>query len=103
MIVRQFAGFPGGCQVDDALVQVDALNGGLDEPSGAQKSADWNGAGPQVQNARKDLEQQRRHEHEVVPAHQNDFNVRPPTKESFQVAGSGDTAKTAAENQDAFF
>ena len=51
---------------------------------------------------RKDLEQQGRHEQEVVPAHQDDLHVRPPPAESFQVAGGGDSAEAAAEDQDAF-
>ena len=29
----------------------------------------------------------------VVPAHQNDFDVRPPPEEPFQVAGGGDSRR----------
>ena len=41
----------------------------------------------QVQGPREDLEQQGRHEQEVVPAHQDDLDVRPPPESRLQVAG----------------
>jgi hypothetical protein len=37
-----------------------------------------------------------------VPAHQNDFHVRPSPEEPFQVAGGGDSPETAADDQNAF-
>ena len=102
LVVGQLATLPGGSQADHAPVQVDALDGGLDEPGGAQEGADGEGAGAQVQGPREDLEQQGRHEHEVVPAHQDDLDVRPPPEEPFQVAGGGDAPEAAAEDHDAF-
>ena len=103
LVVCQLAVGASGRQANDAVIHVDALNGGLDEPGGLEKLADWDGARLQVESARKDLKQQRSHEHKVVPANQNDFNIRLSTKEPLQVPGSGNAAETAAENQDAFF
>jgi len=80
-VVGQLAMLPWGCQADHAPIQVDVLDGGLDETGGAQKGTDGEGAIPQVQGAREDLEQQRRHEQEVVTAHQDDFHVRPSPEE----------------------
>jgi hypothetical protein len=55
-----------------------------------------------IERSGANLKQQRRHEQEVVPAHQDDLDVRTALAKPFQVAGRVDSAKAAAENQDAF-
>jgi hypothetical protein len=102
LVVGELASLPGGTHADHPAVQLDALDGGLDEPGGAQEGPDGCGAAAQVKGSREHLEQQGRHEHEVVAAHQDDFHVRPPPEEPFQVVGGGDSPETAAEDQKAF-
>jgi hypothetical protein len=55
----------------------------------------------QVEGAGTDLEQQRRHDEEIVPAHQDDLDVRPAAAKVFQVTGGVNPAEAAAEDDDA--
>src|SRR5262249_29468430 len=103
LVVGQFTRFLWSDQMDYPSVQVDALNRGLDEPGGLQKGTDGEGAMPHVKSARKNLKQQRRHEQEVVPVHQNDLDIRAVLEKLFQEAGRVDSTKSAAEDQNAFF
>ncbi len=102
LIVGQFTALSGGTQVDHPTLQVDALNRRLDETRGPQKGTDREAAVAQFKGSGKDLKQQWRHEQEVVPAHQNDLDVRVVFEEPFQVAGRVDSAKAAAEDHNAF-
>jgi hypothetical protein len=102
LVVGQFGAFGPGAQVDHAPLQVDLLNRRLDEPGGPQKGADRQGAVAHVQGAGTDLEEQRGHQEEVVPAHQNDLDIRAALAKPFQAASGVDATKAAAENQDAF-
>ena len=54
----------------------------------------------QVEGSGADLEQQRRHEEEVVPAHQNDFDIRAAPAKLLQVTGGVDPTEAAAEDHD---
>ena len=76
LIVGQFTALSGGSQVDHPALQIDALNRRLDETRGPQKGTDREAAMAHVKGSGEDLKQQRRHEQEVVPAHQNDLDVR---------------------------
>ena len=81
LVVRQLVRFAlQGRHVDRAPVQVDALDGGLDEPGGPQERADGQRAVPHLQGAGTDLEEQRVHEEEVVAAHEDDLDVGPPSQ-----------------------
>jgi hypothetical protein len=55
-----------------------------------------------VERPGKRLEQQRRHDQEVVPAHQDDLDIRAAPEEPFQVAGRVEAPKAAAEDHNAF-
>ena len=48
----------------------------------------------QVQRAGEHLEQQRRHEEEVVPAHENDLDVGAAFTKRFEMAGRVDAAES---------
>jgi hypothetical protein len=72
--------------VNNPAVQVDALGGGLGEPGGSQEGTDGERALADVEGRGADLEQQRCHDEEVVPAHQDDLDVRPVAAKSFQMA-----------------
>jgi hypothetical protein len=52
----------------------------------------------QVQGSGADLEQQRRHEKEIVPAHQYNLDFRSAPAEFFQVSGRVQAAKAATED-----
>src|SRR5262249_42093885 len=77
-------------------------NGGLDEPSGPQNGPDGEGAMVHVESPGKRLEQQRCYDQEIVPAHQDDLDIRAALEEPFQMAGRGDAPKAAAQDQNAF-
>ena len=102
LIVGQVPAFAGGVQVHHPPLQVDALHRGLDKTRGPQKGPEREGAMAHVKGSGKDLKQQRRHEQEVVPAHQNDLDIRTAFEEPFQAAGREDSAKAAAEDHNAF-
>ena len=102
LVVGQFALLPGGIKVDHPAFQVDALDRGLDEAGGLQKGSDRERAMAHVEGSRKNLKEKRRHEQEVVPAHQNDFDIRAAFEKPLQAAGRVDSAKAAAEDQNAF-
>src|SRR5262249_2367330 len=70
------------------------------EARGPQERADWKGAMPQVQRSRTNLEEQRRHDEEIVAAHQDDFDVHAASAKPLQVAGSVISSEAAAEYQD---
>jgi len=57
----------------------------------------------QVEGSRADLEQQRRHDEEVVPAHQTDLDIRTALAKLLQVAGGEDPTEAATEDQDPSF
>ena len=99
LVVGQLAALPRRGQVNHPALQVDALNGGLDEPRGPQEGTDGEGAVAQVKGSGTDLEQQRRHDEEVVPAHQDDLDIRQAPAKPFQVTGGVDAAEAAAEDQ----
>ncbi len=103
MVVGQFATFPLGGQMDHAPLQVDTPNRGLDEPGGPQKGTEGEGGMAHVKGAGKNLKQQWRHEQKVVPAHQNDLDIRAALEEPFQVASRVDSPKAAAKDQNALF
>ncbi len=79
------------------------MHGGLTEPSGSQKGPDREGAMTSIKGPRKNLKQQRRHEQEVVPAYENDLDVRPALEKFFQAARGVDPAEAAAQNHDPSF
>jgi hypothetical protein len=56
---------------------------------------------PQIEGAGAHLEEQRRDEEEVVAAHQDELDIRPPPAELFQVAGGVDPREATAEDDDA--
>ncbi len=62
--------------MNHAPLQVDARDRGLDKPGGPQKGPDGEGAMADVKRPGKNLKQQWRHEQEVVPADENDFDIR---------------------------
>src|SRR5262249_40524408 len=86
LVVGQFAALPRYGHVDDPPLQIDALNGGLVEGGGSQECTEGKGAMAKVKSSRTRLKQQRRHEKEVIAAHQPNLDLRPALAESFQVA-----------------
>ena len=101
LIVGQVAGSPGRGHANRPALQVDALHAPLAEAGGPQERPHGERAVPQIEGARAHLEQQRRHQEEVVPAHQDDLDIRPPLAELFQLAGGVDPAEAPAEDHDA--
>ena len=101
LIVRQCATSTGGVHVDRAVLQVDALYSRLGEAGGSQERPHRERAVPEVESSRAHLEEQRRDEEEVVPAHQDDLDIRPPLAELFQVAGGVHATEATAEDHDA--
>jgi hypothetical protein len=101
-VVRQFPALANGFEMDYPPLRVNAVDTSLDETSGLQEGADREAAVADVEGPGENLEQQRRHEQEIVPAHQNDLNIRSASEEPFQAAGGVDSAKPAAEDQNAF-
>ena len=59
----------------------------------------WRG----IERPGADLEQERRHQQEVVPAHEDDLDVRPAFAKPLQAAGRGHSSKAAAEDHDLVF
>src|SRR5262249_35126005 len=88
-------------QLNAPTIQVDAPNRGLGEPGGAQESSEGEGAMAEVEGPGENLKQQRRHDEEVVPADQDDLDVRPAPAKLFQVTGGVDAAEAAPEDDDA--
>ena len=56
----------------------------------------------QLKRPGKNLKQERRHQQEVVPAHQHDLDVRAALEKALQMAGRINAAKAAAEDHNAF-
>ena len=100
VVVGQFRVLSGAGQVDHPPIQVDAAHRRLAEPGGPQEGADGEGAMNRIKRPGKHLEQQRRHEEEVVPAHENDLDVRPALEKLLQAAGRVDPAEAAAQDHD---
>ncbi len=100
MVVGQFAILAAGGHVDHPALQVDALNRRLAEPRAPQERADGKGAVSQVQGPRANLEQQRRHDEEVVATHQDDLDIGAALAKPLQVAGGVDPTEATAEYQD---
>src|SRR5262249_56923199 len=97
----QLAALPGRRQVNDPPIQVDAPSRGLGEPGGAHEGTDGEGTMAEVEGPGESLKQQRRHDEEVVPAHQDDLDFRPAPAKLFQVTGGVDAAEAAADDDDA--
>src|SRR5262249_50977109 len=66
-----------------------------------QKGSNGERGVAQVERSRADLEQQRRHDQEVVPTDQDDLDVRAAPEQPFQMAGRVDAAEAAAQYDDA--
>jgi hypothetical protein len=47
-----------------------------------------------------DLEKQRRHQEEIVPAHENDLDVLPAFAKVLEITGRGNSSEAAAEDHD---
>ena len=101
LIVGQLDGSTGRGHADRPALQVDALHASLAEAGGSQERPHGERAVPQVEGARAHLEEQRRDQEEVVPAHQDDLDIRPPLAELLQVAGGVDPAEATAKDHDA--
>ncbi len=97
MVVGQLVVLTVGGHVDHTAFQVDALNRGLPEPCASQERADGEGAVSQVEGSRADLEQQRRHDQEVVPAHQSDLDIGTALAKFLQVAGGVHATEAATQ------
>jgi hypothetical protein len=100
VVVSQLHVSSRGGQLHHPPVQVDAADGALAETRGPQECADGEGAMTRVQRPGKRLEQQRRHDQEVVPAIENDLDVRPAPQELLQATRRVDAAKAAAQDDD---
>src|SRR5262249_9914382 len=100
LVVGHFTRFFHVGQVNYAAVQVDALDRGFDEARGPQERADREGAMAEVKCSGTDLEEQRRHHEEIVPAHNDEVDIRALPAEFFEVAGRVDSTEAAAEDYD---
>ena len=83
-----------------AAVEVDAVDSGLDEARRAQVRADRQGAVPGVERPGANLKQQGSQDDEVVPADEDDLDVRPVAAQPLQVTGGRNPAEAAAEDDD---
>jgi hypothetical protein len=79
LVVGQFTRFSPAAQVNHAALQVKALERGFDEACGPQERTNGKGTMPGVECPGTHLEKQRSHHEEIVPAHENDLDVPPPS------------------------
>jgi hypothetical protein len=98
LIVGQFTRFCPGSQMNDAALQVDALDRGFDEARGPQKRPDREGAMSEVKDPGTDLEEQRGHHQEIVPADEHYLDILPAFAKPLQVTGRVDPAEAAAKD-----
>src|ERR1700754_3490407 len=86
--------------MNDAAVQVDAADGRLDEARRPQVGADRQGTVTGIERPGADLKQQWRQDDEVVPADEDDLDVRPTATQPLQVTGGRHAAEAAAKDDD---
>src|SRR5207244_11906479 len=72
----------------------------FDEGGGPQERADREGAMAGIERPGADLEQQRGHQDEIVPAHEDDLDIPPALAKPLQAAGRGHTPEAAAKDHD---
>jgi hypothetical protein len=85
---------------DRLALDVDVVNGRLDEARPPQGGANRLSAVPQLESARARFEEERCEDEEVLAAHERDLDVAPTTQAPLEVSRRGDATKSSAKYDD---